>query len=118
MALFIYADDAVICCNSEKDAERIRKALENHLTKFGLSLNQEKAGLVKFDKTDARGSGGFDFIGFTFYLGRTRADRPIPDLFSTHRTYEDEVDLMLRGFVGIFLQVRVTESTFAGIDSI
>ena len=32
VALFRYADDAVICCNTEKDAERIRKALENRLS--------------------------------------------------------------------------------------
>ena len=76
VALFRYADDAVICCNSEKDAERIRKALESRLSKYGLALNQEKTSLVKFDKRDRIGSGGFDFLGFTFYLGLTRHGRP------------------------------------------
>ena len=83
VALFRYADDAVICCNSEKDAERIRKALESRLSKYGLALNQEKTSLVKFDKRDRIGSGGFDFLGFTFYLGLTRHGRPIPKLKSS-----------------------------------
>ena len=83
VALFRYADDAVICCNSEKDAARIRKALESRLSKYGLALNQAKTSLVKFDKRDHRGSGGFDFLGFTFYVGLTRNGRPIPKLKSS-----------------------------------
>lgn len=83
VALFRYADDAVICCSSEVDAERIRKALESRLSKYGLELNQAKTSLVKFDKRDRIGSGAFDFLGFTFYLGKTRYGKTIPKLKSS-----------------------------------
>ncbi len=81
VALFRYADDLVICCRYARDAERIRKALGQRLAKYHLALNEEKTRLVSF----ARPNGGerkrravFDFLGFTFYWGRSRRGRPIP----------------------------------------
>lgn len=37
--LFRYGDDAVICCQYEKDAMRIKKALSQRLDKYKLKLN-------------------------------------------------------------------------------
>ncbi len=81
VALFRYADDLVICCRYARDAERIRKALGQRLAKYHLALNEEKTRLVSF----ARPNGGerkrravFDFLGFTFYWGRSRRGYPIP----------------------------------------
>lgn len=79
--LFRYADDAVICCRDHKDAERIRVALIKRLAKFNLKLNEEKTKLVSFSKAECRkgnNQGVFDFLGFTFYLGRSRKGRVIP----------------------------------------
>ena len=78
-----YADDAVICCDSAEDATRVRRSLQKRLAKFGLALNQEKTRLVKFDKRDRVGSGAFDFLGFTFYLGKSRHGRAMPKLKSS-----------------------------------
>ena len=38
--LFRYGDDAVICCQDKRDAKRIKKALGNRLSKYGLKLNE------------------------------------------------------------------------------
>ena len=80
VALFRYADDLVICCEHEQDAERILKALRKRLERFGLSLNDEKTRLVSFARPLAGRNGGtsFDFLGFTFYWGRSLKGYPVP----------------------------------------
>jgi hypothetical protein len=79
--LYRYADDAIICCQYERDAQRIKKALGQRLAKYHLALNEEKTRLVSFSKrAQRRGDkpGAFDFLGFTFYLGRTRRGATLP----------------------------------------
>ena len=83
LAVFRYADDVVICCGSEHDALRIQEALVKRLDKYGLALNEEKTKLIVLDKHDPKGSGTFDFLGFTFYLGLSRAGSVIPKLKSS-----------------------------------
>jgi hypothetical protein len=78
--LFRYADDVVICCEHEHDANRVLKALRRRLERFGLSLNDEKTRLVSFARPLAGRNGGtaFDFLGFTFYWGRSLNGHAIP----------------------------------------
>jgi hypothetical protein len=81
--LFRYADDAIICCQSDVDAQRIRRSLGLRLEKYKLKLNEEKTKQVPFDKRlVAQGveQGTFDFLGFTFYWGRARSGRVVPKL--------------------------------------
>ena len=83
VALYRYADDAVICCQYTRDAERILRALRQRLAKYGLRLNDEKTQLVPFSKQAARHGepqGAFEFLGFMFYLGRSRKWVVIPKL--------------------------------------
>jgi group II intron reverse transcriptase/maturase len=79
--LFRYADDAIICCEREKDAKRILEVLDKRLAKFKLKLNKDKTKAVSFSKAKAREGiqqGTFDFLGFTFYLGKSRRGTIIP----------------------------------------
>jgi RNA-directed DNA polymerase len=81
--LFRYCDDFVICCESSKDARRIEVALSKRLNRFGLKLNEAKTKLVNFNKMDHCSGirqGTFDFLGFSFYIGRSRNGRSIPKL--------------------------------------
>ena len=83
VALFRYADDGVICCQYEADAIRVKEALGKRLGKFKLQLNEEKTKLVPFTKKEAaRGvrQGSFDFLGFTFYWGKSQSGWTIPKL--------------------------------------
>jgi len=84
--LFRYCDDSVICCQYESDAKRIRTALTKRLGKYNLALNEEKTKMVRFSKRE-REQGikqeSFDFLGFTFYLGKSRASVIIPKLKSS-----------------------------------
>lgn len=87
--LFRYADDMVICCEYDWDAQRIKRALGKRLEKFRLQLNEEKTKLVAFDKRQAaRGveQGTFDFLGFTFYIGKSRNGKMIPKIRTRAKT--------------------------------
>lgn len=71
----------VICCQYQSDAERVKEALNKPLAKFSLALNQEKTRLVQFSKAKARQNikqEAFDFLGFTFYLGKSQRGILIP----------------------------------------
>lgn len=75
VALFRYCDDMIIGCQYSRDAERIRRALTKRLERYSLKLNEEKTKVVPFD-TGRHGGGNrqgtFDFLGFTFYIGKSR----------------------------------------------
>lgn len=80
MAWFRYADDLVICCEYERDAVRVRKALGGRLARYKLALNEQKTRLVDFGRP-RKGRPRpevFDFLGFTFYWGKSRKGVPIP----------------------------------------
>jgi group II intron reverse transcriptase/maturase len=81
VALFRYGDDLVICCQYDRDAQRIRRALPKRLARYQLRLNEEKTRMVSFSKRAQqrhRTSASFDFLGFTFYWGRSRIGSVIP----------------------------------------
>lgn len=87
--LFRYADDGIICCQYDVDAKRIREVLGKRLGKYKLELNEEKTKQVPFDKRLVREGveqGTFDFLGFTFYWGRSKAGRVIPKLKTKSKT--------------------------------
>jgi group II intron reverse transcriptase/maturase len=73
VAMFRYADDLVVCCQFAGDAERVTTALSRRLERF--KLNAEKTRLISFSKRaywKGTRQGTFDYLGFTFYLGRTK----------------------------------------------
>ena len=95
IALFRYADDVVICCRYEKDAQRIREALPKRLEKYKLQLNEEKTKLIQFDKDLARKGvrqGSFDFLGFTFYWARSQEGKIIPKLKTKAKTIKAKLN--------------------------
>lgn len=84
--LFRYCDDAVIACESKEDARRIKTALSLRLSKYNLTINEEKTKMVKFSKEEsAKGikQEVFDFLGFTFYLSKSLKGRTIPKVKSS-----------------------------------
>jgi RNA-directed DNA polymerase len=63
--------DAVAFFQHQEDARRFIQEVRGRLEKFGLSLHPEKTRLVIFNRCYKQ-SGIFDFLGFTFYWGKTR----------------------------------------------
>jgi group II intron reverse transcriptase/maturase len=83
--LFRYCDDGVIACRYSEDAKKIRVALSKRLGKYNLKLNEDKTKMVKFSKIATEIGEKqeiFNFLGFTFYLGKSQKGRIIPKLKS------------------------------------
>jgi RNA-directed DNA polymerase len=92
---FRYADDLVICCRYEEDAVRVRKALGKRLDKYKLRLNEEKTKMVRFSKRMTRQGTkqeAFDFLGFTFYLGRSIKGAVIPKVKTCGKRYRSKLN--------------------------
>ena len=91
---FRYADDLVICCRYEEDAVRVRKALAKRLEKYKLKLNEDKTKMVRFSKSKQRQGikqEAFDFLGFTFYLGKSRRKAIIPKIKTSGKRYRSKL---------------------------
>lgn len=81
--LIRYADDFVIGCQYQQEAEQTLRDLRVRLEKFGLRLSEEKTRVVEFGRyaqvnREKRGEEkpeSFDFLGFTHYCGRTQDGR-------------------------------------------
>ena len=70
-----YADDAVIICELEEDAQRIYKVLGKRFEKYGLKVHPEKTRLLDFTKpkgSQRKGNSSFTFLGFTHYWTKSR----------------------------------------------
>ena len=65
-----YADDQVILCKTEQEAQEALARLREELTGRGLTLNPEKTRVV-----DMSQPGGFDFLGYHFERGEKRPRR-------------------------------------------
>jgi len=83
VALYRFADDALIVCATERDARRIRATLPKRCAKYGLTLHPEKTHVLRFMRPlypqEARRlqqpeeqSETCEFLGFTHYWGRSQ----------------------------------------------
>lgn len=74
--LIRFADDFVIGCELESDAQRLMAVLPKRFERYGLTIHPTKTKLVKFGRPklndDGKGNGTFDFLGFTHYWTRGR----------------------------------------------
>lgn len=60
-----YADDCVVMCHTQPEAERALAQIRELMVKRELTLHPEKTRLI-----DATAPGGFDFLGYHFEQGR------------------------------------------------
>jgi len=73
-----FADDSVLGFENKEDAERVFKVLPKRFAKFGLQLHPDKTKLICFSKPPKENDKGtgkrstFNFLGFTFYWGKSR----------------------------------------------
>lgn len=74
-----YADDFVVCFQSEREARSFERELRQRLARFGLRIAEGKSRTIEFGRyrwQAARQRGErlatFDFLGFTHYCDRTR----------------------------------------------
>ncbi|MFE3907660.1 group II intron maturase-specific domain-containing protein [Streptomyces sp. NPDC059153] len=70
-----YADDAVVHCVSERQAQQVLTALGDRMEEVGLRLHPDKTEIVYCKDGNRRGSyehTSFTFLGFTFQARRAR----------------------------------------------
>lgn len=70
-----FADDAIVHCRTEKEAEEVRSAIAERLRECGLELHPEKTKIVYCRDDDRRGTYAhekFDFLGYTFRPRRSK----------------------------------------------
>ena len=122
-AMVRYADDFVILCRSQEEAERALAWVRGQVEAKGLTLHPEKTRLV-----DATQKGGFDFLGYHFERGmrwprkksldklkeRVRLETPRNSGRSLLVTI-GKLNQVLRGWFGYFKYSHKT--TFRPIDS-
>ena len=92
---FRYADDLVICCRYEEDANRIKSVLGKRLAKYKLELNEEKTSMVNFSKNNHRRGikqGSFEFLGFRFYLGKSLKGVTIPKVKTSGKRFRSKLN--------------------------
>ena len=77
--LFRYADDFLACFQYQTDAEYFRESLGDRMEGFHLELAEEKTRHLDFGRYARENAyrkkekpGEFDFLGMTFYCGKTR----------------------------------------------
>ena len=83
--LVVYADDFIAGFQYPWEAERFYEQLRSRMAKFGLELEENKSRIVesgrylasaKAKRGESTRLGTFDFLGFTFYCGRTSKGNP------------------------------------------
>ena len=77
-----WADDFIIGFQLETDAKRAKEVLPKRFNRFGLELHPDKTSLIRFGRPqmNAKGqqkNGTFDFLGFTYYWGRSLTGYPV-----------------------------------------
>ena len=110
--LFRYADDAIICIEKESDAIRIREALPKRLDKYKLILNEEKTKMVKFSRVKVQQGihqETFNFLGFTFYWGKTRKGIVVPKLKTSSKTMDTKLKKVTEWIKNIRSKAKMKE---------
>jgi RNA-directed DNA polymerase len=70
-----YADDVIAHCESEEQAQAVKRSIEARLRRCKLELHPEKTKIVYCKDDDRRGSypnEKFDFLGYTFRARRSK----------------------------------------------
>ena len=77
-----YADDFVVCFQSEREAKTFTNDLKQRLSKFGLKIAEAKSRVIEFGRhrwaaaqRQGKRLATFDFLGFTHYCDRNRTGK-------------------------------------------
>ena len=91
-----YADDFVAGFQYKSEAEMYYAKLKERMAHFNLELEDSKSRLIEFGRfaeqnRKARGQGKpetFDFLGFTFFMGKSRKGYPCPKVKTSRKKFE------------------------------
>ena len=92
-----FADDFIICFQSETEGRTFYGQLQERLERFGLKLSQEKSRIIEFGSYTSHRSrqvGTFDFLGFTHYCDKTRSGKFKVGRKTASRKYRQKLQSM------------------------
>lgn len=97
--LVVYADDFIAGFQYKWEAEKYYEQLKIRMAKFNLELEDSKSRLIEFGKfaesnRKSRGEGKpetFDFLGFTFFCGRSRRGYPCVMLQTSRKKFRQKL---------------------------
>jgi RNA-directed DNA polymerase len=93
-----YADDFVVLCRSEAEAQAALARVQQWTAEAGLTLHPEKTRIV-----DATQPGGFDFLGYHFECGQKRPRR------KSLKKFKDTIRIHTKRNQGQSLQVIIAK---------
>ena len=73
-----YADDFIVLCTSQEQAEAALKTIQKWVSEVGLTLHPDKTGIVEMSQP-----GGFDFLGYHFERGSKTPRKKSQEKFKT-----------------------------------
>ncbi|WP_312907038.1 group II intron reverse transcriptase/maturase [Tissierella praeacuta] len=97
--LVVYADDFIAGFQNKWEAEIYYTELKERMKKFNLELEESKSRLLEFGRyaESNRRKGGlgkpetFDFLGFTFYCGKSRKGNPCVMLRTSRKKFRQKL---------------------------
>jgi group II intron reverse transcriptase/maturase len=97
--LVVYADDFIAGFQYKWEAENYYTELKERMEKFNLELEESKSSLLEFGRyaesnRRKRGLGKpetFDFLGFTFYCGKSRKGNPCVMLRTSRKKFRQKL---------------------------
>lgn len=97
--LVVYADDFIAGFQYKWEAEKYYEQLKIRMAKFNLELEDSKSRLLELGKfaesnRKSRGEGKpetFDFLGFTFFCGRSRREYPCIMLQTSRKKFRQKL---------------------------
>ena len=72
-----YADDFVLIFENMADVERVMEVLPKRFKKYNLELHPLKTKIIDLNNKGEKSKRGFEFLGFTHYLGKSRKGKSI-----------------------------------------
>jgi len=111
-----YADDFVVCFQSNSEGKAFEEKLRQRLDKFGLKIAKDKSRVIEFGRyvwQKARQEGKkvatFDFLGFTHYCDKTRKGKFKLGRKTARIRYTQKIKAMNRWLKGIRNLVELKE---------
>jgi len=83
-----FADDFVCCFQYRHEAQQFYDDLGKRLGKFHLELSEEKTRVLKFTRFETENNESFDFLGFTFRWGLSRAGKPLVTMRTSKKKFQ------------------------------
>lgn len=88
-----YADDFVLGFERAEDANRVIEVLFKRFDKYFLRLHPEKTRMIDLNNPE-KGNRGFDFLGFTHYMGKSRKGKPVLKRKTSKKKYSEALNKM------------------------